>query len=136
MKNTIRTLSEDQIKEILAKYTDTNEKTEAIAAEFGLTRQTLYSLLRMNNVAWRNPGKSNSPKRGTTQKTCPKCRKKIDIKGARFCPFCASDIRSKNELLIERLNRITPYATFLPSEVCDEFISVINEVAKELEKER
>lgn len=51
------------------------------------------------------------PRRTYTKKTkaecvCPKCRKHISVTGARFCPWCGSDVRSERQIAAEELERV------------------------------
>lgn len=67
-------------------------------------------------------------------KKCPKCRKKIDVFGARFCPFCGSDIRTEGEMLAERLKKLCEYALDMPEQIRDEFISALNAAIRMVNK--
>ena len=55
------------------------------------------------------------------------------VSGARFCCFCGSDIRTENEILVERLEKITELFIFIPETSRDEFIGVINQAIKFVE---
>ena len=69
----------------------------------------------------------------TTARICPKCRKTIDIKGAKFCCYCGSDIRSNKEILIERVENAMTMISFLPVNMRDEAQHLFADVIKELE---
>ena len=75
--------------------------------------------------AW---GKRNSNK----NHICPKCRKTVEIKGARFCPFCGTDIRSKNEILIEKLQRVIGFLPLLPENDAEEARIILVETMETL----
>jgi predicted amidophosphoribosyltransferase len=63
---------------------------------------------------------------------CPKCRKTIEVKGARFCCYCGSDIRSSKELLIERIEGAMPNIIHLPINMRDDMQRLFIDVIKEL----
>jgi len=68
-------------------------------------------------------------------RTCPKCRKTVDVKGARFCCFCGADIRSNKELLIERIHNAMSVLMLLPNSHRDEIQRLFLDIKAELGKE-
>ena len=40
------------------------------------------------------------------EKDCPKCRKPVEAHGARFCPWCGTDVRSERQIVAEELERV------------------------------
>lgn len=45
-------------------------------------------------------------KKTNVEKICPKCRKPVEAHGARFCPWCGSDVRSERQIVAEELERV------------------------------
>lgn len=79
------------------------------------------------------PGRQRTEAK-VSAKACPKCRKEIDVKGARFCPFCGADIRTEAEMLVEKLEKSKELYRFLPASHRDEFVQTINEAIKTLQE--
>lgn len=75
------------------------------------------------------PGRQQAEAKASA-KVCPKCRKKIDVKGARFCPFCGTDIRTEAEMLVEKLEKTTELYRFLPETYRDDFLATISKAIK------
>lgn len=126
MKNEIYTKELEM--NVIEDYKNPEMKCAEIAAKYGLTPSNVDYIMRKNNV----PRRIKSPKKGKKIKTCPKCHKKIEIAGARFCCFCGSDIRSENDILVERLERVLELSTLLPETQRDEFVLAINAAIKKV----
>lgn len=45
-------------------------------------------------------------KKTNVEKICPKCRKPVEVHGARFCPWCGSDVRSERQIVAEELKQV------------------------------
>ena len=128
-----RNFTEAQIQDILNAYRDKSVTREQICEGFGISPTTLNHILHKHNEPFRVPKRlKNSEK--TAAKTCPNCRRRIDVKGAKFCPFCGSDVRSARDLLIERVEKLTTFNSYIPSTERDNFIQTIIDAVKELRK--
>lgn len=122
----------EKIQAILEAYRDRSKKTDDICKEFNLSTGMLARILHAENEPMRCPNKSKPHNTKTKTKKCPKCYKKIEVKGARFCPYCGADVRNENEVLAERVGRMLSYHSFMPSNIRDEYIEVLNQVIKNL----
>lgn len=130
----------------MAKSKLTAEETKLLVTDFenGMTLKDLEKKYNVNwstasKIAIRNGAKPrNKYKRTTNQshaKTCPNCKKKVDVKGARYCPFCAINIMTTKEILTEKINTVLcPLYTYLPHSVRDEYINILVDIEKELKK--
>lgn len=116
---------EKTVKEIAAKYGIKHDCVARIAVEMGAAprRKKMYGQPRARKD------------RVKTARVCPKCRKTIDVKGASFCCFCGTDIRSSKELLIERVKRSMPTIMHLPANMRDDMQRLLLDIIKELEGE-
>ena len=65
-------------------------------------------------------------------KTCPRCKRPIELDGARFCPYCGNDIRNENEKLAEELDKLTRLYQYIPENERDGYIQTINKAAQKL----
>lgn len=125
----------DQTQAILEDYRDRNITTKEITKKYFISVGTLARIVQANNEPLRNPNASKPRPRSpqaTKYKSCPKCRKKIDLKGARFCPFCGADIRSENEVLAEKVIKQIELFKFLPETTRDDFVQTLNQAAAKL----
>ena len=90
-----------------------------VAVEMGAEpRRKSYGKRRGNNAA----------------RICPKCRKVIEVKGAKFCCFCGADIRTEKELLIERVDKAFRVIQFLPASARDEMQQLFVDITEALKK--
>ena len=121
--------TQEQINEILRMYKEGTSLTE-IATLFGTTNSHISYIANSNGL--RRQTAHNFAKTKST-KRCPKCHKDIDIKGARFCPFCATDIRSSRDIAVEKLYAIRKMVILLPENCRNEFEEATNMAIKELQ---
>lgn len=132
-----RIFTPEQIQAILADYRDRSITTNEICKKYDFGAGILTDIVKQHNEPLRNPTASKPKPRNpqTTQnKACPKCHKKINLKGARFCPYCGSDIRNENEILAERLSELTDLFYYVPETRRDEFVTALNQAADTLKK--
>lgn len=122
----------EQIQAILEDYRDRNLTTKEIAKKHFISDGTLARIVEENNEPLRRPSATTPRNRKSKHKSCPKCRKKIDLKGARFCPFCGADIRSENEVLAEKVIKQIELFKFLPETTRDDFVQTLNQAAAKL----
>lgn len=87
---------------------------KAIGVKYGVSHS---SASRIAIAMGASPRRARVSKEHT--KTCPKCRKHIDVKGAKFCCFCGADIRSSKEILIERISSSMTKLKYLPGDARD-----------------
>ena len=120
-----KTFTQEQINEILRMYKEGTSLTE-IATLFGTTGSNISYIANSNGLRRQKTHSFVKTKR------CPKCHKEIDIKGARFCPFCASDIRLSAEIAVEKLYAIRKMVMLLPENCRAEFEEATNMAIKEL----
>lgn len=120
-------LSKEKEREIIEAYRDRSLSVKEICDMCGIPSSTLSNVLSRNNEPRRCPNHATNKSKNPNTKTCPNCRRKIDVKGARFCPFCAADVRSPKELLVERLTRLVGNAGIIPTSIQEDFIRTIND---------
>lgn len=115
---------------IYEEYLNPDNRVEDIAKRYNIT--TSY----VTQVATRlgaEPRRPRGPRGGNKQ--CPKCRKKIQVKGAKFCCFCGADIRSSKDILIERIDKARTVVSLLPESARDEVMKLFTDMVTELKKE-
>lgn len=112
----------DEIKQGIIDDYKNGMKTKDIIEKYNTCAGTLNKIVRASGV----PMRVNRSTPAKKAKHCSNCRKKVDVKGAAFCPYCGSDIRSDKELLVERVDKLIDYNPFIPAHVRDEYIEVLN----------
>lgn len=122
-------MNEETKRKIYEAYCDKSRKLEDISQEFGYDK-TYIGIVAKSMGA---PPRLVRAKRGGT-KHCPKCRREIKVKGAKFCCYCGSDMRTEKELLIERIDRARECISLLPKSARDEvqklFVDIVTELTK------
>lgn len=93
-----RTFTEEEKALIMQDYRNPDYKVIAIREKWKLASYQLTAIIEEMGGEFRQPN-SHHPKSTSKAKSkikiCPNCRKKIELAGARFCPFCAADIAAK-----------------------------------------
>lgn len=125
-----RTLTPEERRELIDLYLHTNLTTEEIAARYNISNRTVSYTVKAAGEPLRRPKKPQA----TKNRACPKCRRKVELKGARFCPYCGNDIRSENEILAEQLCKLTELCFCIPETSRDKFIATLNQAANALKK--
>ena len=120
---------------ILADYENRSISTREIGEKYHIERADLARLAIANGIEPRAAGKMKNYKK-PKGKRCPKCNKWIDIKGARYCCYCGTDIRSEVDLLIERQEKIFNIMQVIPANMRDDVQQTILDTVAYLKKER
>ena len=127
-------LTEDTKREICAEYRNRNIHVADIRARYKLSSTQLKTIIDEAGIEPRNKGLWGSQRNGSNSpKICPKCKKTVDNKNARFCWNCGADVRSERQILIEKIDKICTFVEHIPHMCRDEYITTLNEVRKELE---
>lgn len=127
----------EEKKKICEEYKDRSNKVDEIAKRYGILRADVAHIAVEMGAEPRTKGygQARKKKRGATVRTCPKCHKAIDIKGARFCYLCGADIRSNKELLIDRIHKAMRLLTLMPEGTRGEMQGLLLDIKSELSKE-
>jgi hypothetical protein len=115
-------LTEEQINTIKELYPKGVVVTE-IAKHAGCSTYAVSHYAEKAGYELRRPKKSKFKK-------CPNCKRTIELKGARYCPFCATDIRDEKEIALERLNKLNGLLRSFPTNMADEATAIINDVVE------
>lgn len=134
------TLTSQQRKEILELYNDSSVGVKAIAEAYSIDPSTVCRIAKQEGASLRNSkigeSRERKPKRTTpTVKTCGTCKKKVELPGAKFCPYCGTDIRSPKEMLIQHIVAFASKVRHLPENCRDGLQNLLIDVKNELAKE-
>lgn len=105
------------------------EKVKDIAERFGVAATYVSKKAKQMGATPRNKPRTKAGKH------CPKCRKQIDVKGAKYCCFCGADIRSEQEILIERIYKALEVVGWLPQNARDETQKTLLDVIEVLKED-
>ena len=117
-------ITEEMRKQIAEDYANRENGTVYLSKKWKMTAANILKIAEAEGVEPRM-----KKKRVTTNssKTCKKCHKAIEVKGARFCPYCGTDIRSESELLIEKLEKVIGLTVLLSDNDAEEARKIIGE---------
>ncbi len=123
-------ITQEVKQQIFDDYNDRKNSLRDLEAFYGIPRATITSIAVEMGATPRRPNAYNKRKGGA--KVCHKCKKTIDVTGARFCCFCGADIRSKQEILCERIRELMPCIQHLPENMRDNMRDVMLEAIEEI----
>jgi tRNA(Ile2) C34 agmatinyltransferase TiaS len=135
------TLTPQQRKEIHDLYMDDSVGLREIAKAYQIDASTVSRIAKQEGATPRCPQiGANRPKTRRLPvrkeaKKCKTCGKHVEIVGAKFCPYCGTDIRSPKELLTQRINAFAPKIKYLPESCRDELMNLFVDIKAELAKE-
>lgn len=125
----MKKLTEETKRTLIDLYENSDLTIAQIAERVGVSPNSVSNTVSRLGYPLRRPKNAKAK-----NKKCPKCKRQVDVKGARFCPYCGGDLRSENELLAERLEQILDHVGLIPDSRRDEYIAVINETMAVLVK--
>lgn len=117
---------------IFEEYQNRANKVGDIADKYGILRADVARIAVEQGATPRRPNKYGHKLNGQHIITCPNCRKRIDVKGARYCCFCGGDIRSPQDILTEKIEKVITYVSYLPANVRDETRDTLLAAIKEI----
>ena len=122
-------ITEQTRQAILEDYALGKLTCNEIAAKHGVSRQSVSNIAVRAGISLRGSKRSKTEHK---ERVCAKCKKKIDVEGARFCPYCGSDVRTDNEILAEQLIHLAHLAPLLPESKRDDLVQTVNKAANKI----
>lgn len=114
MVRKLHEISYEEKIEILRDYQNREIKAHEIPKKYNISQHTMQEIIIELGGEFREPKKDF--------KTCPKCNRKVELKGAKYCPFCAANLRNK------KVEYIKTFYDCLPNTHRDTFIETLCEV--------
>lgn len=93
-------VTEEQISRILEMQRE-GHPYKVIAAELQITDKTVSAVCLRHGIRRRRTSEEDAPR----TLTCPKCKRDGFPADYLFCPYCAADIRTERDKLIDLLER-------------------------------
>ena len=126
----------EEKEQILREYYDKEYKAHDIFKNHSISQASMQKVILELGGELRRPSSQGNRNKDKGIKKCNKCGRKIEIKGAKFCPFCANDLRTEKELLVEDLENLTKLFNSIPETQRDFFINTINKAKYYILKEK
>lgn len=125
-------LSDERKQKICEMYTSGASYKE-IKEATGCHSSTVQKVVKESGIMPRR----TYTKKPNAERICRKCRKHISVDGARFCPFCGSDIRSAKQITAEGLRKVLVVICDMPmpTSLRDEYANTVRNAIKQLEEE-
>lgn len=114
----------------------TTGENVSICIEHGIDTKKLTEIIIETGTDFRRPKAVGKRDKKGEVKKCTKCRRITVLKGAMFCPYCGADIRSEEQILVTKLEKVIPMLTPLTSSEKYECRNIILEVKKYLESKK
>lgn len=127
----LKDLTQQEKALVMQDYNNRAMKAIEVRQKWGLSSSAMAQLVVEMGGEFRVPA-AHKPRNNTADnvKKCPNCHRKIDLKGAKFCPYCATDIRNEKELTLEKVNKLFSMLILLPASSRDEAQAIITEIDK------
>lgn len=126
-------MTEEMKRELLRDYENKSITVGEIAEKYGINK-AVVARIAVEMGGQPRCAKKYGKRHGVKSKVCPKCKKRIEVKGARFCCYCGADIRDSKDRLIEENERLLQSVCELPECLRDEFRDILLANIKELKE--
>lgn len=129
---TVKNLTESNIEEILERYKN-GERTKSIADHFGIDQSYISHIANKHGL--RRTSTYSKPTKPTRWLPCHACGKSNPPE-ARYCMFCASDVRSEKCRIADSLERVRELCLLLPKHARDEVDEITRNAIKFMREEQ
>ena len=126
-------MEQNERRAIFEAYSNAANTVGAIAEKYGISKSAVSKIAIEEGAEPRRP-KTFGKRGGVKMKHCPKCKRIVNVKDAKYCCYCAADLRTEKDRLIERVNRAMNLISFLPAHARDEMQQLLLDVIAELKK--
>lgn len=93
-------LTQEQIRNIVADYTENKISIPELLEKHNITKGMLYSVKKRHHLKSRHSVT-------TKTRTCKECEKEIKDKEAKFCPYCGRILLTPQERALEELDYLS-----------------------------
>lgn len=129
----MRDFTEQEKQQIFADYNDKTNKAVDVRKKWGISSGDFTVLIKGMGGQMRKPN-ACKPRIKNGVKVCSNCHKKIEIKGARFCPFCAADIRNEKDILLEKAQQLFSALQYAPNNESEIARQIVIDIVNYLKK--
>lgn len=126
-------MEQNEKQAIFEAYLNPAYTVGAIAEQFSISKSMVTKIAIEQGAEPRRP-KTFGKRGGVKMKHCPKCKRIVTVKDAKFCCYCAADLRTETDRLIERVNKAMTLISFLPAQSRDEMQQLLLDTIKALKR--
>lgn len=123
-------------KDKIAQMYESGASYSDICKELNVSNNTVINTVKERNIAVRRD--FSASKTVSKSHKCNKCKKTFDLAGARFCPFCGSDIRTERQIVSEGLEKVLGIVcdSTVPAEVKDRACNTLRDAIRLLKEDK
>lgn len=117
-------VNRDIVSQIQTDYEYSKMTRNEICEKYGISGTTLSNYVRAFGFAQRQNRIAYVPKQERTN-VCDRCKRTVSVPGARFCPYCGSDIRTEAMKVQDSLSSLLSITNLIPDSTRDTFVKTI-----------
>lgn len=122
-------VNEETIRLIQSDYEHSKMTREEICEKYGISKSTLSNYVRAFGFAPRQNRIAYVPY-GNREALCDRCKRTVSVHGARFCPYCGSDIRTESMKVQDSLSSILSITNLIPESYRDTYVKTIRDAIR------
>ena len=122
-------VNRDIVSQIQTDYEHSNITRNEICEKYGISKSTLSNYVRAFGFAPRQNRIAYVPY-GKREALCDRCNRTVSVPGARFCPYCGSDIRTESMKVQDRLSSLVELTSLIPENARDTFVKTIRDAIR------
>lgn len=122
-------VNRDIVSQIQTDYEYSKMTRNEICEKYGISSTTLSNYVRAFGFAPRQNRIAYIQKQERTN-VCDRCKRTVSVPGARFCPYCGSDIRTEAMKVQDSLSSLLSITNLIPDSTHDTFVKTIRDAIR------
>ena len=122
-------VNRDIVSQIKTDYEHSNMTRNEICEKYGISSTTLTNYVRAFGFAPRQSRIAYVPNQERTN-VCDRCKRTVSVPGARFCPYCGSDIRTEAMKVQDSLSSLLSITNLIPESYRDTYVKTIRDAIR------
>ena len=121
------------VSQIQTDYEHSNITRNEICEKYGISCSTLSNYVKAFGFEprQRHLMYPHKPEKNHTQTVlCTRCKKSVSVPGARFCPYCGSDIRTESMKVQDSLSSLLSITNLIPDSTRDTYVKTIRDAIR------
>lgn len=126
-------VNRDIVSQIQTDYEHSKMTRKEICDKYGISFSTLTNYVnafgfepRQRRIVY-----STKPDKSKIQTVlCTRCKKSVSVPGARFCPYCGSDIRTESMKVQDSLSSLLSITNLIPDSTRDTYVKTIRDAIR------
>ena len=122
-------VNRDIVSQIQTDYEHSKMTRSEICEKYGISNATLTNYARAFGFEPRRNRIAYVPyvKR---EAVCDRCKRTVSVPGARFCPYCGSDIRTEAMKVQDSLSSLLTITNLIPDSTRDTYVKTIRDAIR------